>query len=199
MARDTANILRRGGSKTRPCTRRRLRLPHYDYAAAGAYFITVCTHDRACLFGDIREGAMRTNAFGQAVETCWNDLTRHYPHVTLDAFVVMPNHVHGIILLACPETASSTRHALPEIVRALKSFSARRIDAIRNASSQSVWQRGYYEHIIRNDISLDEIRNYIVANPACWATDRNNPANGVRAGLRPAPTDPAGGRTPIPP
>src|SRR3989304_5953169 len=89
--------------------RRSIRLHGYDYAQAGAYFVTVCTQGRECLFGDVTEGQMRLNSLGTIVQACWADLSHHYSHVELDAFVVMPNHVHGIILL----TEVGPGHATP--------------------------------------------------------------------------------------
>jgi REP-associated tyrosine transposase len=180
------------GAGPRPALRsyrRRLRLPHYDYASAGAYFVTICTHERACLFGHVRDDTMQLNVFGEIVENCWHLLPDLYPRLAADAFIVMPNHVHGIVVLATgSHGVVERRQALPEIVRAFKSLSARRINAIRNATGRPLWQRGYYEHIIRNEISLAEIRDYIAGNPAQWAADRNNPANPKRAGRGPAPT-----------
>lgn len=173
------------------CRRRPLRLPHYDYASAGAYFVTICTEERICLLGNIRDSTMRMNQFGEVVETCWRELPNHYPHVKLDSFVVMPNHVHGIIMLEPTANLPGKRSAIPEIVRAFKSFSTRRINMLRNASGQSVWQHGYYEHVVRNEISLAEIREYIAGNPAQWLTDGNHPAfpdADEGASLRPAPT-----------
>jgi REP element-mobilizing transposase RayT len=106
--------------------RRSIRLRSCDYAQAGAYFVTLCTHDRMCLLGSVVEGDMRLNDAGQFLQATWEALPDHYPHVELDEFVVMPNHVHGIIVLDF--TATITRHGLAEIVRALKTFSARRIN-----------------------------------------------------------------------
>jgi REP element-mobilizing transposase RayT len=171
--------------------RRSLRLPDYDYASAGAYFVTICTLNRICLFGDVNDGAMRMNRFGEIVETCWRDLPNHYPHAKLDSFIIMPNHVHGIIVLKPSADLSKKRNALSEIVRAFKGFSTRRINTLRNGSDRPLWQRGYYEHVVRNEISLAKIREYIVGNPAQWLTDDNHPAfpnADERAGLRPAPT-----------
>ena len=79
--------------------RRSIRLKGYDYSQAGAYFVTICTKDRGCLFGEIIDGEMVLNPFGEVVQACWDDLPRHYPHVELDAFVIMPNHLHGIIII----------------------------------------------------------------------------------------------------
>lgn len=79
--------------------RRSIRLPGYDYSRAGAYFVTICAQDRACLFGDIADGVMRLNDAGRVVERCWHEIPIHFPHVELDEFVIMPNHVHGIIVI----------------------------------------------------------------------------------------------------
>ena len=166
--------------------RRSIRLKGYDYTQAGAYFVTICTQGRECLFGQVVEGKMRVNPFGEIVVWAWNDLPNHNPHVELDAFVVMPNHVHGIVLIVddlvgagsepAPTMAMVTtrRHGLPEIVRQFKTFSARRINALRGTPGATVWQRNYYEHIIRNDHSLQRIREYITTNPLRWHLDREN-------------------------
>jgi putative transposase len=178
--------------------RRSIRYKDYDYGQPGAYFVTLCTQERVCLFGEIVPGVPPANTpqmilsnAGQLVYDCRNDLTQHYPHVWLDAFVVMPNHMHGIIVLsdddptvgaglrpalnhAPPSDIVSPRTGLPEIVRALKSFFARRINAMRNTPGVAIWQRDYYEHIIRNETELQAIRDYIINNPAGWDRDPDN-------------------------
>jgi putative transposase len=164
--------------------RHSIRLRDYDYTQPGAYFITVCAHERACLFGDIADGEMRLNEYGRVATECWNDLPKHYSHIELDAFVVMPNHVHGIIVLTDvvvgaglrPAPTTPKHHGLPEIVRAFKSFSARRINEGRNTSGIPVWQRNYYEHVVRGESELNTIRHYIVNNSLRWADDEDNPA-----------------------
>lgn len=166
--------------------RRSIRLHGFDYGQPGAYFVTVCTRDRACLFGEVVEGEMVLNAFGAIVQECWQDLPNHYPHVGLYEFVVMPNHVHGIIPLTgetvgaglrpAPTTdVVSRRHGLPEVVRAFKTFSARRVNELRRHPFASLWQRGYYEHVIRNERDLERIREYIVGNPVNWTKDEYCP------------------------
>ena len=168
--------------------RRSIRLKGYDYTQAGAYFVTICTQNRECLFGEVVDGVIRPNTHGAIVFEAWHDLPNHYPNVTLDAFVVMPNHVHGIIMLVTNDApvgagfkpAPTTQpgpmgHGLSEIIRAFKTFSARRINAARKSPGLSVWQRNYYEHIIRNEKSLNRIRQYILDNPLRWAMDRDNP------------------------
>ncbi len=166
-----------------------IRLPGYDYSWAGAYFVTTCTSGRANLFGEIVKNEMRLNVYGRMVQEVWNGLPGHYPHVVLDAFVIMPNHIHGIVVLADDAglndisvgagfkpapTTTPPRHGLPEIVRAFKTFSARQINESRHTPGTPVWQRNYYEHIIRNKAALNRIRQYIMTNPAHRKKDREN-------------------------
>ncbi|MBI4281870.1 MAG: transposase [Chloroflexi bacterium] len=164
-------------------SRKALRLPGYDYSQPGAYYVTVVTNQRQCLFGDVLCGEMRLNPCGQTVMECWDDLVHHYPCVRKDEFVVMPNHVHGILVLnddvgaGFKPAPTDRRHGLPEIVRGFKTFSARRINVLRNNPGTPVWQRNYFEHVIRNEAELAGIREYIQNNPAQWETDAENPAN----------------------
>jgi putative transposase len=170
--------------------RRSMRLPGSDYSQPGAYFVAICTQRRACLFGRVENDAMVLNETGAIVAEAWHDLPNHYPHIELDTFVVMPNHVHGIITITdvgagfkpAPRagykpapTKPAKRHGLPEIVRGFKTFSARRISQLRRTPGTRLWQRGYYEHVIRNEESLACIRAYIEANPLAWALDRETP------------------------
>ncbi len=162
--------------------RRSIRLQHYDYAHAGAYFVTICAQNRTCLFGTISDGQMRANDHGRIVNDCWNDLPNHYGQVILDEFITMPNHVHGIIILTDNNIRAGLKpaptikhHGLPEIVRAFKTFSARRINQARNTPGMPVWQRNYYEHVIRNEDDLNKVREYIITNPAGWDKDKENP------------------------
>jgi REP element-mobilizing transposase RayT len=184
--------------------RRSIRLKGYDYSQPGAYFVTICTQDRECLFGEVVDGAIRLNKAGEIVWQTWHDLPDHIVNIVLDTFVVMPNHVHGIIIItdgqtpatdsdsasvdgvgadgvgadgvgAGSEPAPTRRYGLPEIIRQFKTFSARRINEIRNMQGVAVWQRNYYEHIIRDEQSLNRIREYILSNPSRWTMDRENP------------------------
>jgi len=150
--------------------RRSLRLPAYEYSQAGAYFITVCTQGRVTLFGEVIGCDVQLNEMGMIVQQAWDDLPTHYQGIDLDAFIVMPNHVHGVIVLA---DEPATRHAIPEIVRGFKTFSDRRVNE-RADRRGGLWQRGYYEHVIRNEEALNRIRNYIADNPARWAEDQDN-------------------------
>ena len=171
-----------------------MRLRGFNYAHPGAYFITVSTRNRICLLGDVVDDKMRLSEPGRLAQDVWEGLPTHYPHIRLDAWVVMPNHVHGIVMLteadpdphpiragfkpaptATGTDASNARHGLPEVVRAFKTFSARRINDVRGAVGTPVWQRNYYEHIIRDDEALNRIRQYIMDNPARWHEDPENP------------------------
>ena len=177
--------------------RRSIRLRGYDYTQAGAYFVTICTQDRACLFGEIIDGQMRLNAAGHIVHDEWLRTEALRPNVELDAFVVMPNHFHGIIVLDpdCGDTLDGrgtllraplqraptveqfgkpTSNSIPTIVRLFKSASTKRINELRATPGARVWQRNYYEHIIRSEESLNRIREYITNNPMQWEWDREN-------------------------
>lgn len=187
--------------------RRSIRLKGYDYTQAGAYFVTVCTRDRACLFGEIVDGAMRWNEYGECVVRWWEDIPRHFKAVDIDAFVVMPNHIHGIVVITGgpvgaglprpdPHTANSVadtgtdaamdahkgaktaplrRPSLGNVMAYFKYQSAKQINASRQTPVAPVWQRNYYEHVIRSEESLNCIRQYILDNPERWAFDRENP------------------------
>lgn len=182
--------------------RRSIRLKGYDYSQAGAHFVTICTQSRKCLFGEITDKEMRLNEAGIILQAAWDALPDHYPFVELDAWIIMPNHVHGIIVLGDeveaglkPAPTTKTRHELSEIVRALKSFSSRRINERHRTSGEKLWQRNYWEHIVRNESELNRSREYIRNNPAQWELDKLHPnqpgfgrAGAVGAGLKPAPT-----------
>jgi putative transposase len=162
--------------------RRSIRLKGYDYAQAGAYFVTMCTRDRACRFGDVVDGQMQVNQYGQVVADSWLWLSGRYPYVGLDEWVVMPNHLHGIIILTEPDGRGGSRTAptqnrksLGRLIGTFKMVSTKRLNAIRHTPGDSVWQRNYYEHIVRNEESLARIRQYIIDNPARWDKDRENP------------------------
>ncbi len=175
--------------------RRSVRLHEYDYSWPGAYFITIRAYDQRHLFGKIVDGRLNVSDEGRIGQTVWDDLPRHYHHVMTDTFVIMPNHIHGIIVITeagvgagfkpapTGTTKEFVRHGLPEIVRALKSFSARRINEWRGMPGRSVWQRGYYEHVIRNDESIDQIRAYITNNPKRWDVDEEHRQKMRRKGV----------------
>lgn len=141
-----------------------IRLKGYDYTRPGAYFITIVTQNRKLLFGKISNGEMKPNDFGEIVESCWLALPQHYPQLILDEFALLPAHVHCIMIIK-----NKSRHGIPEFVRAFKTFSARRINQQRKSPGTTVWQRDYYEHIIRDEDALIRIRTYIKNNPLNWS------------------------------
>ncbi len=180
--------------------RRSIRLPAWDYAHPGAYFVTVCTYRRECTLAGIIDGEVHLSVEGEIARRCWYELPVHYPHAELDAFVIMPNHVHGIIVITegdggdvyhgmvdvgfvgaglrpAPTDGGIKRHGLPEIVCAFKSFSARRINEMRKTPGAPVWQRNYYERTVRNERELRAVREYIHRNPYHWVDDPDNPEN----------------------
>ncbi len=170
--------------------RRSIRLPDYDYGQPGAYFVTICTHDRVCLFGDVVDGRMHPTDFGRITRDEWRRTKRVRDNVALDTFVVMPNHVHGIVVIThrpdrCSESPfaptrefRSPSHTLGAIVRGFKGAATRRINRRRGTPGEPVWQRGYYEHVIRTRRALDRIRRYIRQNPARWHRDLNHSKQG---------------------
>ena len=230
MPPDRPSDSRRDAPDTAAKRRRRsLRLSGYDYAQAGAYFITICTEGRACLFGEVANGTMRLNAAGQLAVTLWNDLTPRFVGIELDAFVVMPNHVHGVIVLpdrtpivgaplvgahdravgaplvgahankaatrAAPTVGdaqgnkAATRAAptVGDVVGAFKSlFTVEYIRGVKEyrwpAFDRRVWQRNYYEHIIRDEAELARVRRYIDENPLQWELDQGKSATGATVG-----------------
>ena len=170
--------------------RKSIRLKGYDYSQSGTYFITICVKDRACLLGDIINCEIKLNEYGKMVEYTWNDLTNHNHHIQLDKFIIMPNHVHGIIIInhdgantvgagsePAPTKTKLKHHGLPEIVRQFKTFSARRINKIRQSPGVHIWQRNYYEHIVHDENDFNRIRKYIIENPSRWEHDKENPNN----------------------
>ena len=154
--------------------RRDLRLPGWDYRSPGPYAITLCTEDRVHRFGTVHDGAMILNPAGEMVHAVWEDMAIAFPAVTLDAFIVMPNHLHAILLL---DHEDITRNpTLGTIVQRVKSVTtAEYARGLREDGwppfDGRLWQRNYYEHIVRDDHDLDRCRAYIDANPANWPTD----------------------------
>lgn len=179
--------------------RRSIRLQGYDYAKPGAYFITICTQNRACLFGKIVDGEMVLNEFGMIVNNEWLRTSIIRPNIIIDEFVIMPNHLHGILVIiddncrgvlqfaSAMETTfapttnkqnqsftfKSPSKTIGAIIRGFKSATTKHINISRNTPGIPVWQRNYYEHIIRNDDELNRIRVYIKNNPMNWFHDEN--------------------------
>ncbi len=178
--------------------RRSIRLPGYDYSQPGAYFVTLCVQHRLCLFGEVEDGLMVLSESGRIVQSVWDDLPRHYPNIRLDAFVVMPNHIHGIISIVDTSAPDANRHRrglinqtptpddrwismrtegdpLGKIVRAFKARGTRRIRL--NGCPEFAWQRNYFERVLRNEHELDLARQYIRDNPLRWHLDRMHPTH----------------------
>ncbi len=186
--------------------RRSIRLRDYDYSCAGEYFVTICTWQRECLFGEIVDSVMRLNDAGQMVKDSWRQILNHFSGVNIDQYVIMPNHFHGIVTivgagsprpgardnrtvgagsprpgLSDPkteggETPPLRRATLGQVVGFFKYQSTKRINILRDNPGTPVWQRNYYERVIRDDRELDGIRQYIADNPARWEEDENHPA-----------------------
>jgi REP element-mobilizing transposase RayT len=182
--------------------RRSIRLRAYDYTQPGAYFVTICTHRYEAIFGRIMGTEMELSAYGRIVAEEWTRTGDLRANVHLDTYVVMPNHMHGIIWLvntmeetgladedtvdvfstACPwasqrahdgeQFAAPVAGSVPTVVRAFKSAVTRRINQLRGTPGHPVWHRSYYEHVIRDDDDLARIRRYIAQNCARWADDR---------------------------
>ena len=161
----------------------------YDYSQNGAYFITLCTEDRKPLFGKIINGEMQLSQFGIIARDEWQKTSEMRKNIEMDEFVVMPNHFHGIIIindLPCTGTlqraptreqfGKPTSNSIPTIIRGYKAAVTKRINTIRiNTGAynmpERIWQRNYYEHVIRNEASLHRIREYIMGNPLNWKDD----------------------------
>ena len=181
--------------------RRSIRLRDYDYSQSGGYFVTIVTHQRECLFGDVVGGEMRLNNFGKLVEDCWCAIPAHFPNVELGTYVVMPNHLHGIIVIndeiphadadaSAPrgtiyraptkphrsneeQFGKPTIGSIPTIIRTFKDAVTRCFGDYLNHAN--VWQRNYYEHVIRDPDDLNRIYQYIESNPFMWDEDNENP------------------------
>lgn len=156
--------------------RHSIRLKNFNYSDAGGYFVTLRTLGRQCLFGKIQNGKMNLNEIGTIAQTEWTELSRRYPSVTPDEFVIMPNHIHAVLIIADARTASTAAinaRPLGEIVRSFKAVSTRRIRM--TGFARFGWQRNYYEHVMRSEAELNRIRQYISDKPLQCELDRENP------------------------
>jgi len=163
--------------------RRSIRLPEYDYSQPGVYFITICTFRKQVLFGEILNVEMQLNEFGRIVLQVWNALPSRYEIIELGPFVIMPNHIHGIInihevgaihelpLPLTNDRVDRRKMVLPLAIGYFKMNAAKSINLLRQTPGQPVWQRNFYEHIIRNEDDLLQVSEYIAANPASWESD----------------------------
>ena len=173
--------------------RRSIRLPDYDYTAAGVYFVTICTYGRECLFGEVVEGEIRLNDFGVIVREEWERSAEMRAELSIDAYVVMPNHFHGIVFIdvgahgvrpgqmaervgwAHGRAPLRSPKSLGSLIAGFKSAATKHINLLRNTPGDPVWQRNYYERVIRDDRELAAIREYLAANPTKWDDDENHP------------------------
>ena len=162
--------------------RKRNRLKAYDYSQPGHYFVTICTKNRDNWFGEVNDGKMILNECGVIAAGYWSQIQTHYGNATLDEWVVMPNHIHGIIVILAvgTEQCSVPTHvksvSLSQIVKSFKDITIKRIRS-EFGNSRFAWQRSFHDHVIRDELELRRIREYIVCNPAQWAEDENHPAN----------------------
>jgi putative transposase len=161
--------------------RRSIRLQGADYSN-GCYFVTICTDRRRPLFGEINDNICVLSPIGRIAETCWIQISHHLRYVQLDAFVFMPNHVHGILYIdhtTMPETERQFGQALSgtlaTVVGSYKSAVTKNVNQTLQRQAQSLWQRGYHETIIRTQEAYDRIKEYIVLNPERWFEDEENP------------------------
>jgi len=201
--------------------RRSIRLKGYDYSRPGAYFVTLCTRNRKCLFGQVVNKKMKLNDMGLIAEKCWNEMPSHFPHVRLDEFIVMPNHIHGILIITpvgaknfspiaantyapvetnnysplrvknhSPHRPRGTSKTIGSVIRGFKIGVTKwcrkknRQNIPYSDTIKGLWQRNYFDHIIRDDEFLNRIREYIIQNPMQWEFDRENPI-GANSNLPP--------------
>ncbi len=169
--------------------RKSIRLKGFSYTGNATYFLTICCLRRYCLFGNVYSGTMIPNGFGKIVRSKWFEASRRLHYIKTDEFVVMPNHIHGLIHIESQTISTmadsnslgdnpiNANSLLGIFVGSFKSAVTRHINAERGTPGLSIWQRNYYEHIIRNDHALDRIREYIRYNPYNWDRDPDNPIN----------------------
>ena len=154
--------------------RRSIRLPGYDYSQPGAYFVTICTYQRECTFGTVQDHTVVLSQLGEIVEQCWRALSGHFRFIELDTFAIMPNHVHGIVAIndygqANSSGSSGTRpRSLGSIIQNFKSISTRKMKHAFQNGVATIWQRSYYERVIRDQTELNNVRRYIETNPDRW-------------------------------
>ena len=172
--------------------RKRNRLPHYDYSQSGYYSLTICTKHMETHFGVIEDGRMTLSNIGGVVDRCWQAIPEHFRGIALDEYKIMPNHIHGIVIISSVEdtelhavgdadlrpvqSADRSKMLLSKAIHGFKSSVTRKINS-RYPRDDFSWQRSYYDQVIRNEKLLFETRKYIVENPLKWEIDKNNPIN----------------------
>ncbi len=163
-----------------------IRLPGYDYSQPGTYFITICAHQKALIFGEIRQGTVQLSRLGELAQQGLGELSRTFTRMHLDAFVVMPNHIHLLNEKdgdASPNPkpgpeafGKPVAGSIPTIVRMYKASVIRKVNMLRDRPPSQVWHRNYYEHVVRTEQEKELVYAYIVSNPARWDSDEENPA-----------------------
>ncbi len=170
--------------------RQSVQLKDYDYSQQGIYFVTICTQNRQSLFGEIEDGQMLLNSAGLMIQVQWSELYQRFPRIEIGTYIIMPNHLHGLIIISdeirrgepCvrPETDNISLPPLGKFIQAFKSLTTN--GYILGVKQQGwkefpdkLWQRNYYEHIVRDEKDLQRIEEYILNNPAKWEEDEENP------------------------
>jgi putative transposase len=165
--------------------RKSIRLTDFDYSQPGEYFVTICTYNKMCVFGKVSEDKAILSSIGNIAQKCWEDIPTHFPNVELDEYVIMPNHIHGIIVITegrdlinqIPTKKfplmKNPKMTLGKIIRHYKARSAKYIHDSGYVDFQ--WQPLFYDRIVRNDKEFDNIRDYIINNPLKWILDEENP------------------------
>jgi putative transposase len=175
----------------RPLKRKALRLKSFDYSKPGAYFVTICTENRKCVLENIVAGKIKLTTVGEIVKKYWLKLPEKFENIRVDEYVIMPNHIHGIIVIEkydcepgnvvaiheLPLQKKRRMMLIPRAIGFLKMNSSKQINRKMKLSNIFQWQRNYYEHIIRDEEDLNEIRKYIINNPLQWELDKENPKN----------------------
>jgi len=165
-----------------PGKRRSVRLTNIDYTSTGAYFVTICVQDKRTIFGIVSGDSVVLSSTGEKVEEFWLEIPDHFPNVALDEYVVMPNHIHGILLISRESAGNDHINrgfqkipagSISSIVRSYKAAVTRSLK--QKGVSNFQWQRGFYEHVIRSEKALNSIRQYIHLNPRKWSIDKENP------------------------
>ena len=169
--------------------RKSIRLRNHDYSRPGYYFVTICTYGRQHYSGNIADNKMSLNHFGETVRQSWLEIPKHFGHVALDTFIIMPNHLHGIIQIHQRRDVAMQRpynnyfsrispkpKSLSAIIRSFKSIVTKTIRQ-KSPVASFAWQPRFHDHIIRNETSLKAIRQYIVNNPLKWDWDEYNTNN----------------------
>jgi REP element-mobilizing transposase RayT len=180
--------------------RRSIRREGYDYSLPGAYFVTLISYGRMCLFGEIKDGELRQSDIGKLVYDCWLGITDHFDNTKLDEYVIMPNHLHGIIIILDPygkgeasldkptigsamisgdasplQPKGTQPGSIGAIIQNFKSVTTRKVNRLHFEPGYKIWQKNYYERIIRNEGELNATRRYILDNPLNWEQDQENP------------------------